>query len=560
MRMTGGQALARQLKREGVRDVFGIPGVQLDWATDALNDVSASIRYVTPRHEQATSYMADGYARTTGRPGVCMVVPGPGLFNALSGMATAYACSSRVLCISGQIRSDLIGKGYGMLHEVKDQSRTLASVTKWNGLARRPEEVAPLVNEAFRQLLSGRPQPVGLELPPDVLAGHGDVDLLPSAVPEVSRVDSQLLGEAVERLSTAVSPVIYVGGGGVVSRAEKELVRLAELLQAPVVMSDSGRGAVSDRHPLALTQLGGRCVLPLADVVLVVGSRFLTALGRPVSELPGQQFVYLNLDVHDMGEPRPVGLKLQADSRSALQDICDALPRQHRASREQQVIRVRGWCAAQTALIEPQMAYLRVLRDCIPEEGILVGELTQVGYAASFGYPVYRPGSYLTPGYQGTLGYGFATALGAALGNPGRSVVSITGDGGFGWNLQELATMAKYRPDLVLVVFSDDAFGNVRRIQDSVFQRRIGTDLCNPDFVKLAEAFGIDAIRVESPEGLQTCLAAAIRRGGSSLIEVRVAAMPGGWHLIHAHLQPPQPAPANPLLAPLPPEPVSAVS
>jgi acetolactate synthase I/II/III large subunit len=547
MRMTGGQALARQLEREGVRHVFGIPGVQLDWATDGLNDVAHCIRYVTPRHEQATSYMADGYARTTGRPGVCMVVPGPGLFNALSGLATAYACSSRVLCICGQIRSDLIGKGYGMLHEVKNQTQTLASVTKWNALARRPEEIPELVNEAFRQLLSGRPRPVGLEIPPDVLAATGDVALLPAARPEQIPLDVEAIAEAVRLLQQARTPVIYVGGGGVASRAQANLIELARLLQAPIVMSDNGRGAVSDRHPLTLTNLGGRCVFPHADVVLVVGSRFLNAMGKPPSDRAGQRFIYINIEPADMRPPRPPGLRIEADAATALRALVDAVRAQPRESREHEVALVRGWCDSQMNPVEPQMSYLRVLRECIPDEGVLVSELTQVGYAASFGYPVYVPASYLTPGYQGTLGYGFATALGAAIGKPGRIVVSVTGDGGFGWNLQELATAAKYQLDVVVVVFKDDAFGNVQRIQDALFKRRIGTDLCNPDFAKLAQAFGLQATRADSPDELRSSLAEAIARGGPSLIEVPVSSMPSGWHLIHTHMPPPQPPPPNPL-------------
>jgi acetolactate synthase-1/2/3 large subunit len=183
MEMTGGQALARQLVIEGVTNIFGIPGVQLDWATDALIDVADRIRFVVPRHEQATSYMADGYARTTGREGVCMVVPGPGILNALSGLATAYACSSRVLCIAGQIPSPTIGRGFGMLHEVNEQSRILRSVTKWSAIALQPGDIPRLVHEAFVQMRTGHPRPVALEIPPDVLQARADITLLDAAAP-----------------------------------------------------------------------------------------------------------------------------------------------------------------------------------------------------------------------------------------------------------------------------------------------------------------------------------------------------------------------------------------
>lgn len=548
MEMTGGQALARQLVAEGVRDLFGIPGVQLDWATDALLDVADQLTYYTPRHEQAASYMADGYARTTGREGVCMVVPGPGLLNAMSGLATAYACSSPVLCITGQIPSATIGKGYGMLHEVRNQSETLGTVTKWHRLARTPAEVAPLVHEAFRELRSGTPRPVGLEIPPDVLAAKADVQILGAAEGRAPALpESADLDRAAALLRDARFPVIYAGGGASAARAGQAVQQLAEQLQAPVVMTDNGRGTLSDRHPLSLIHLGGRAVLPHADVVLVVGSRFLDGMGRPTWAAPGTQFIYLNSEDNDTAAPRAGGVRLHGDARAGVEALCERLGSLKRSSRAAEVAKVRAWCEEQIAHIEPQRFYVQALRECIPDDGILVSELTQVGYVSNFAYPVYEPRTLVTPGYQGTLGYGFATSLGVALGNRGRPVVSINGDGGFGWNLQELSTMAKYRPDLVVVVFADGAFGNVRRIQSNVFQREIGTSLHNPDFVKLAESFGLDATRVDSPEGFKSALASAIAAGGPRVIEARVSAMPGPWHLIHTFSKAPRPAPANPL-------------
>lgn len=548
MQMTGGQALARQLAAEGVTDLFGIPGVQLDWATDALNDVQPRIRFVVPRHEQAASYMADGYARTTGRPGVCMVVPGPGLLNALSGLATAYACSSPVLCIAGQIPSTAIGKGWGLLHEVSNQSGMLASVTKWSRLARTPAEVAALVHQAFVELRSGHPRPVGLEIPPDVLQARGDVSLLAAAVaPAPAAPPAAETATAAQWLREAGFPVVYAGGGVMAAGACEALRKLAEQLQAPVVMSDNGRGALSDRHPLALINLGGRVVLPHADVVLVVGSRFSNGMGRPHYDAPHARYIYLNIEAGDMADSRPDGLRLLADARTGLEALADELGPVQRPPRHEQVAAVKAWCNEQIAWIEPQRSYLQVLRESIPDDGVLVSELTQVGYAAHFGYPVHRARTLITPGYQGTLGYGFPTSLGVAIGNPGRVVVSINGDGGFGWGLQELATAARYRPNLVVVVFADQAFGNVRRMHNNAFQRETGTELHNPDFVKLADAFGLPGNRVDSPAGLRTALQSAIAGGGPALIEVAVSAMPSPWHLIYGFSKAPRPAPPNPL-------------
>ena len=548
MEMTGGQALARQLAKEGVTDIFGVPGVQLDWAIDGLMDVSDRITYRTPRHEQATAYMADGYARTTGRMGVAMVVPGPGLLNAMTGLSTAFACSSPVMCIAGHIPSHTIGQGFGMLHEVRDQSEILSKVTKWNGLARKPEEIPALVRRAVDEMHCGQPRPVGLEVPPDVLQAKADIQLLePQAPPAPERPDGEAVKRAAQALREARFPVIVAGGGVLASGASAALQRLAEAVQAPVVMTENGQGALSDRHALALTSLGGRAALPHADVVLVVGSRFMNVLGKPLQASPGTAFVYLNIDETHTAMPRQAGTALVTDAAIGLEALADELGGWRAPSRSDAAGQVKRWCDEQLAFIEPQLSWVRALREAIPDDGVLVNELTQVGYLATLAYPVVAPRTFLTPGYQGTLGYGFATGLGVAAGNPGRTVVSINGDGGFGWNLQELATAAKYRLNLITVVFVDGAFGNVRRIQQRQFGRGMGTDLHNPDFCALASAFGVASERIESPQALAGAIRAASSQDGPVLLEVPVGEMPSPWHLIHSFSPAPRPAPPNPL-------------
>jgi acetolactate synthase-1/2/3 large subunit len=318
-------------------------------------------------------------------------------------------------------------------------------------------------------------------------------------------------------------------------------------------MTDNGRGALSSRHALATTALGGRCLLPHADFVLVLGSRFVDGQGRPMHLREGCGFGYVNLDAAHTQSPRQPGIGVVADVGDVLEDLLQRL-QGHRAGapRHAQVAAVNAWCDAQLDEIQPQRAYVDALRRAIPDDGVLVGELTQVGYLANIAYPAYAPRTLLTPGYQGTLGYGFATALGAALGNPGRAVVSISGDGGFGWNLQELATLARHAPRLVTVVFEDGAFGNVRRIQANVFRREIGTTLHNPDFLALARAFGVPAVAVDSPAGLQAEVTAALARGGPALVVARVGPMPGPWHLIHTFSKAPHAPPPNPLGVPGP--------
>jgi acetolactate synthase-1/2/3 large subunit len=400
MQLTGGQALARQLVAEGVTDLFGIPGVQLDWAVDGLRQVGNHIRYVVPRHEQAAAFMADGYARTTGRIGTCMVVPGPGLLNAMAGLATAYACNSPVLAIVGNIFSPALGRGFGLLHEVRNQSGILGCVTKWQGQAMTPAQIPALVREAVKQLRSGRPQPVGLEIAHDVLAATADVTLVDPPAGEEARLrpDPATIEKAAALIAGSRFPVIYAGGGVLAAGASAALARLAEHLRAPVVLSENGRGALSDRHPFMLNPLGGRAVFAHADVALVVGSRFAdTTFGVPSWQAGGIKYVWLNVDPAAWQPPRSAEVGIAGDARLGLEALAAALPRR-RTEREVDLDKVRAWARQQADTAEPQMSYIRALRAAIPDDGILVNELTQVGYLARSMYPVYQPGTFITPG------------------------------------------------------------------------------------------------------------------------------------------------------------------
>lgn len=546
--MTGADALVEQLVREGIDKLFAVPGVQLDWATDSLRRSQSRISMYVPRHEQTTSYMADGYARTTGKIGACMVVPGPGLLNAMAGLATAYACNSRVLCISGNIHSSGIGRGAGLLHEINRQSEILSSVTKWNAAARTAEEIPALVREAVRQLRTGRPQPVGIELPHDLLATTRRMQIIDPPEVEDGRLPPapSVVAAAARMLDRASYPVIYVGGGVLAGNASAELQELAEKLNVPVVMSENGRGALPDNHPLALNAVGGRAVFQHADLALIVGSRFVdTATGRPLISSDRLKRIYLNVDP-TVGARDPGFLFMTADAALGLQALTASVARKPR--HELHLEKVRDWVQVQTAKLRPQTEWLAALRSSIPEDGILVNELTQIGYFARSHYPVYKPNTFITPGYQGTLGYGFPTALGAAVGAAGRAVVSITGDGGFGWNLQELATAARYNLNVALVVFNDGRFGNVRTLQMAQFGASFGDTLRNPDFRKLADAFGVRHAYSRGPAELATELKDAFERGGPTLIEAPVNEMPSPWHLMRLAAAPfPGDAPPNPL-------------
>jgi len=532
--LTGGQAMVQSLKKHGVDTMFVLPGVQLDNIFDALYDEQDSIALYHTRHEQATSYMADGYARTTGKPGVCLVVPGPGLLNAMAGLSTAYATNSPVLSISGQIQSDLIGFGRGVLHEIPNQLEMMASVTKWAARANNPEDAPALVREAFQRMLSGRPRPVHLEMAPDIMGKLAEVSLLDPADVPVESGDPDKLEAAAKALGQSRKPVIFVGGG--VMDATEELLALAEMIQAPVVMSSNGRGAVSSRHYLAQNMLAGRELWKDADVILAVGTRLSQPLAQWGTD-PDWTLIQMDADEEEIGRNHEPTIGILANAKAGLAELVERTGKYNskRESREDELTALHGRLDDLLHEIQPQAAFADAVRAELPDDGILVAESTQVGYWSSNGFPVYEPRSYLTSGYQGTLGYGFATALGAQVGNPDKRVISINGDGGFMYNVQELSTAVLHKIPLTTIVFNDNAFGNVKRIQQENYRgRTIASDLLNPDFVKLAESFGMLGLRTETPDGLQDAIKEAFKHDGPALIEVPVGPMPNpgrvtGW-------------------------------
>ncbi|CAA9542688.1 MAG: Acetohydroxy acid synthase [uncultured Thermomicrobiales bacterium] len=531
--MTGGQALVAALEGEGIETIFGLPGVQLDGAFDALYDARDRVRVLHTRHEQATAYMADGFARTTGRVGTCLVVPGPGLLNASAALSTAYACNSPVLCVTGQIQSDLIDVGRGLLHEIPNQLGMVRSVTKHAARATTPEAIPALVREAFTHLRTGRTRPVEIEIPPDTLFASADVELLPPAPPrERPSGDPDALEQAAKLLGTAERPLIWAGGGVLAAEAWDELLALAELLQAPVATTWNGRGAISDRHYLAQTVVGGKQLLAGADVVLAVGTRFVDPATSPWGVKPGQRVVQMDVDPEEIGRNHPPTVGIEADAKAGLTALAERVNahNRRRPSREAELTDLQRGVAERARSVGPQAEYALAIRRELPDEGIFVSEMTQVGYWANLAFPVYRPRTYIGPGYQGTLGFGFPTGLGAAVGNPGTPVVSVNGDGGFGFCLNELATMAQHRIPLVALVFDDGAYGNVRRIQqEQMGGRTIASDLRNPDYLKLADAFGVAARRVETPDALALALRESFKAAEPTLIAIPIGPVPNPW-------------------------------
>jgi acetolactate synthase-1/2/3 large subunit len=532
--MTGGQALVEMLKREGVDTIFGLPGVQLDGLFSALYDVRDEIKLIHTRHEQATAYMADGYARTTGKLGVCLVVPGPGLLNATAALSTAYATNSPVLCLTGQIQSDMIGVGRGLLHEIPNQLEMVRSVTKHSARAMTPAEIPGVFAESVRQLRTGRPRPVEMEVPPDIYFASGEVSLV-STLRERERPagDPVLVAQTARALATASFPMIFAGGGVQRGGATAELLELAELLQAPVVMTSNGKGSLSDRHPLALTQHAGGQLLEKCDVAFGVGTRFLDINNSP--RKGHATTIHLDIDPEEIGRNFTPDIALIADVKAGLAALISEIRSLKHAPLDHadEIAAAKASSRALIDSVQPQAGFAAAIRAELPDDGILVSEMTQLGYWSNMGFPVYEPNTYIGPGYQGTLGFGFCTALGAKVGNPDKVVISINGDGGFGFTMNELATMSQHEIPVVAVVFNDSAYGNVKRIQQVDLGGKVyGSELKNPDFVKLAEAHGVTGRRTETPDGLRTALNESIKANEPTLIEVPVGQMPNPWKVL----------------------------
>lgn len=532
-KMTGGQAIVESLIDHGVDTVFGIPGIQLDNLFDAFHAKRNRLRVLHTRHEQGAAYMAMGYAQSSGRPGVFAVVPGPGLLNSLAALATAASANLPVLGLTGQIPSDQIGRGYGMVHELKDQMAVVGGVIDWVERANHPSEVPALMRDAFRAMRSGRGSPAVLEMAPDQLGLAAPVETMAPAEPdEAPDPDPEQLRAAAERIAAAARPAIFVGSGAF--GAEAQLQRLAERLGAPVIISFGGRGVLSDEHPLAFDMLSGQEIWPEIDLALVVGTRFIApalSWGRE-DEV---EVVRIEIDPVQMRTPRPPSLGLVTSAAKGLEALLAALDGAP-AGRPGFLARcdsIRDGFAAKLEGFAPLPELTRAVRRALPRDGILVTDVTQFAYFARYAFPIYGPRSFLIPGYQATLGWAYPAALGAKLSNPERKVVVVCGDGGLMFTVQELATAVQHGIAVVAIVFDNRAYGNVKTIQaQSYGGRHIAVDLTNPDFVALAQSFGMAAERAETADQLEQALTRLLAADRPALIEVPMGEVPSIWDLI----------------------------
>lgn len=518
--MTGGEAIVRALRAQGVDTVFGIPGVQTYALFDALAR-TPEIRVLTPRHEQTCAYMAFGYARSTGRTGVYTVVPGPGVLNSSAALCSAYGASEPVVLVTSEVPSPAIGSGLGHLHELPDQLGTLRTLTKWAAQIDRPADAPGLVAEAFRQATSGRPRPVAVQMPWDALEVDEETPEPQAATPDPPpRADGAALERAAELLAAARKPMLMVGGGA--TRAVEEVRALAGLLQAPVVPFRSGRGIVPDDDPLGFTCASGAALWDATDVVVGIGSRLELLWFRWKPRRPDQTLVLIDVD-SEQPQRLNADVPLVGDAAETVRALLELLRGQERASRAEELVAVKERMDAEFRSVTPYAQLLAAIREALPRDGFVVEEVCQAGFTSYFALPVYEPRTFVSCGHQGTLGFGFPTALGVKAGNPRRAVVSLTGDGGFQFGLQELATAAQERLGLVTVLFDNDAYGNVLRDQETRYGGRVlGSRLDNPDFAALARAYGVNAWTARTPAELRGAVADAIDADAPGLVWVQV--------------------------------------
>jgi acetolactate synthase-1/2/3 large subunit len=522
--MTGAEIMIETLAREKVEVVFGIPGVQIMGLLDTFCRMK-KVEWITVRHEQTAAFMAYGYSRTTGRTGVAMVVPGPGALNAAAAVGTAYSASTPMLLLAGQIDTPNLGKNRGMLHEVTEQLDCFKPITKWNGRIMDVSEIPATVLSALNRSKTGRPRPVQIEIPYDLWSTKGEVQIADVAPEPVLAPDPAEIKKAVALLAEAERPVIWAGGGIITADASEDLRHLVERLNAPVVMTAEGKGAINADHPLcggdAIPRLNQ--VLSEADTILCLGSRFLPMGSAQFKWPAGLKIIQIDIDEEEVGRNCTLDLGIVSDVRSAITALIEELPEKSRSLwKATEIEEIKTSFEARLKEAAPvQTGIVRDIRSELNEDAILVSGITNMGYWSRFVYPVYQPRTYLTSSYFVTLGFAFPTALGAKVGNPDRQVVVVSGDGGFLFAVGDLATAVKHKINVVTLVFNDGIYGATYRMQQRYYENRIfGTELVNPDFAALARSFGAVGIKLSDHRELKEALRSALTEDGPVVIEI----------------------------------------
>lgn len=542
-RMDGGRSVVESLRVHGVRTVFGVVGSTLFSVFDALYD-DPQISLITPRGEDGAGHMADAYARVTGEAGVCLFTIGAGAAYGLSAIGEAYADSVPVLVICTQIPSQYLDKNKGVYHECQDQLMMFRPVTSWCHRISHVGEISGAIREAFYRMRSGRPRPVMLEIPADVLSEQADINIAQPAPLSVLAPSDDLIKAAAKALQSAKCPVIWAGGGVVSAQAGEDLKELADLLQAPVFGTSTSKGILSDDYPLMLGNILTQSsiiesqILNTADVMLALGTRFSEratrstdtqagrdAIGRSTKgwtvRLPNN-LIHVDIDSGEFGRNYAPSLAIHADVRLTLRKLLDTLrskklpPRKPNASQIQELkLAARGDIRKR---FPEEIELLEELRRVIPNDAIVSAQSIP-GHWARFAFPMYQPASFLFAYSFGSMGYAFHAAIGAKIALPKRSVIALCGDGGFMFGCGEMATIAHYRLPIPIVIFNNNGFKILQTSQRRRFGRVIGTDLTNPDFVKLGESFGFRTDRVTDIPALGRSIKKAFSADAPTLIE-----------------------------------------
>ena len=520
-----GEALMLLLAQYGVDTVFGMSGTQ---TLELYRGIArAGMRHVQCRNEQGASLMADGYARATGKPGVCAIVTGPGVTNAATGIAQAYCDSQPMLVLSGAGATPTLGKSWGALHELDDQRAVTASFTAFSAMVHRPEELPELVARAFAVFRGSRPRPVHLSLPWDVLplsAGGGWAMRRPPSRPQPDLV---AITEAADLLARARKPLLLLGGGALGTR--ESVLAIAQRIGAVVLTSNAGKGIVPESHPLSLgcsmMQKASQQALAEADVVLLVGCQ--VAEGDhflPRLEIKGA-IVRIDIDPKELVAQYGAAVAIQSDARSALAALDMSLqacqPTIRRADGEAWARDILQRNAAGTSMNERKHVRVwQALRPAMPADTIVMGDMSQIVYTGSFALPVEQEACWYYSGTYCALGVALPMAIGAKIGAPKRAVVAVAGDGGIMFTVNELATAAEEGLALAVIVWNNDALMEIAEQMDQRKIPRTGVQPRSPDFVKLAESLGCHGVRATSAQHLAEVVRAAFGADRPSLIEV----------------------------------------
>ncbi|HET7342308.1 MAG TPA: thiamine pyrophosphate-binding protein [Methylomirabilota bacterium] len=529
-RPTGGDRVVQALLAEGVRHVFGIPGYHNLAVYDALLR-QRDIAHVLARHEAGAGFMADGYARASGEPGVVLVTTGPGATNALTPLVESYAGSVPIVVIASDINSDLVGRDLGALHEVPNQIECFRPVARWAEALTEAGAIPGAIAGAFDLLRTGRPGPMVLSIPCDLLTGRGEA--APVSGRHGARPPCHVgdVKDAARLLAVARRPLIVAGGGVIAAGAEAELRALVRRLGAPVIATVAGRGAVSERDPAFHGVLSDRraCREPLAaaDVILAVGTKFGHRTLEKLAFTLGaeQSLIHLDLDPTVMERAFKTRVAIVGDARDGLARLVAALGDKPPAADwdRARLARVRAdsgprYTAAIAGLID-------TLRAALPDDAIVAGDQTGLTYWMEYKFPVLAPRTFLYPTGSATLGYAVPAAIGAKVARPDRAVLAVAGDGGFMYSVNELATAVKYRLPVVFLVLNDERYGAIKWLQERMFGKWGEADLANPDFPSLARAFGARGERVD-PAGLGAAIRRALDADGPTVIELPIAVDP----------------------------------